>query len=400
MEKNNKRKKLKIGGFIVILFLMVYIPSFFHWVYGKTITTDIIRMGTIEDSVNVDGIVVRKEEVLVSPFEGKCIREAEEGDKIPANFRVATIINDSSEEILDNIKELDMRITSAQKEKAKNQDVFSDDIKKLDEEIEKYVGKVIAVSNTGSLSEIKQYKNEIDGLIRKKAMILGNTGKPDAFLDSLYKEKQRYQEQLKQNTKEIISKSPGIISYVTDGYEASLNPDSISQLTPKIIGSLKTAKPVRNSDIVVHAGKPFAKIIKDFEYYMVFVLDAENANKYKVGDEIKVRINDISQMVNATVEYKSNEDSGKYVVAVKTDEYSSDVSNIRRVNADLIKSFYSGLKVPISSLKDVDLKNNTAKIVIDDANYASIREVKIKGRNKEYAIIESSEKQKQDSISL
>ncbi|MDP4092037.1 MAG: HlyD family efflux transporter periplasmic adaptor subunit [Bacillota bacterium] len=399
-KRKGKNRKLKIGSFIVALFLIVYIPSLFHWMGGSSIHTDLIRMGTIEDSINVDGIVVRNEEVLISPFNGKCIREAEEGEKVPYNFGVATILNDSSEKILSNIKTLDLRITQALKERNKNQNFFSDDIKKLDSDIDKDVTSIIGSSNNDDMSGIKQYTDDINSLIQKKTQIMGNGGTPDAFLNSLYQQKKNLNDQLKQNTREIISKYPGIISYSTDGNEAVLNPEAISQLAVKTINSIKAGKPVKNANIIVQAGKPFAKIIKDFEYHMVFVLDAQDAGSFKIGDSVKVRMNDIAQVVSASVEYKSNEESGKCILSVSTDQYTNQISGLRRINADLIKSSYSGLEVPVSSLKNIDLSNGKADIFVLDANYATLKQVKITGKNKENAIIENFEGQKEDSIAL
>jgi len=48
MPEENKRKingKVKLGGLLIALFLLLYIPSFIFWIYGKNIHTDIIRMG-------------------------------------------------------------------------------------------------------------------------------------------------------------------------------------------------------------------------------------------------------------------------------------------------------------------------------------------------------------------
>jgi uncharacterized protein with ATP-grasp and redox domains len=146
--------------------------------------------------VNSDGLIIRNEEVLVSPFSGKCIKEVSEGEKIPANYRVATILNNSSEKTVDEIKKLDLRITAALKEKAKNQDIFSDDIKKLDAEIDKYLDKFIEAGNSNKFSGLRECRNEINDLIQKKSMILDNTGASNSFLSSLLNTKKNLENQL------------------------------------------------------------------------------------------------------------------------------------------------------------------------------------------------------------
>ena len=139
MPEENKRKingKVKLGGLLIALFLLLYIPSFIFWIYGKNIHTDIIRMGELEDYVTTDAYIVRDETVINSPSDGISIRNVEEGEKVGVGDTIATVLNKSSEKLLEDLKTLDLRIIEAKREKTKNDNFFSEDIKKLDQEIQ------------------------------------------------------------------------------------------------------------------------------------------------------------------------------------------------------------------------------------------------------------------------
>ena len=97
----------------------MYIPSFVFWIYGKNISVDILRMGEIEEYVTVDALIVRNETVVNSPADGIIIKDIEEGEKIRTGSTIATVLNKSSEKLLDDLKALDLRIIEAQREKAK-----------------------------------------------------------------------------------------------------------------------------------------------------------------------------------------------------------------------------------------------------------------------------------------
>ncbi len=398
--KKKKSGRFKLLTFAAVILVIVYVPSLFKWVGGNTVNTELMRLGTIEDSISSDGVIIRNEEVLESPFDGKCIKEAEEGEKIPSSYRVATILNSSSEQILDDIKKVDLRITQALKEKAKNKEIFSEDIKKLDKNIEKYLTDIRTAANSNNFRSLRESQNEINSLIQKKSAILGNTGTADAFMNSLYNEKKNLQDQLKQNTRDIVSKTSGILSYMTDGNELLLNPSLITKLTVKDLEGIKTEKMQEKPNVVVKAGKTFAKVIKDFDYYMVFAVNSSDVSNFKVGSTIKVRINDILQVVDASIQYKSEDMDGKTILSLKADKYGYEISNMRKINADLILKSYDGLKVTVSSLKNVDKTNKTADIVIVNSNYASTIKVKLVGMNKEYAIIDSLDKQKKDDVAI
>lgn len=400
-NKDRFTGRLKLGSFLILLFLLLYIPSLIFWVYGKNISTDIIRIGELEDSLNVDAYIVRDERAINSPLDGISIRVINEGEKIKAGDTIATVLNKSSEKLLDDLKTLDLRIIKAQKEKSENDDFFSEDVRKLDKEIEEKLMLVIAQGNSNSLSKAKVIKSEIDGLIQKKASITGSLSSSDAYIKSLKKEKSMLQGRVNENTKNIDSNSPGIISYIVDGYEELLNPEKIFDLTPKDLEGIKIRENNKDmDDLSVEYNKPFVKVIKGIDYYTVFVMDKKRAGDFKVDDSLGIRINDIDKVVPGIVSYKSNEIEGKYVIAVKSDRALSETAALRKINIDLIKKYYDGLRVPVKSLINIDLESKKAQIALVRANRAKFVPVRIIGRNNEFAIIDNIDEYAESGISL
>lgn len=401
MGKTYKRKNFKTGSLLVILFLGIYIPSLVHWLSGNTTETEILRMGSIEDAITLEGYIIRDEEVLKTPFEGKCITTVSEGAKIPAGFKVATVLNSSSETLLEDMKALDIQIVKAHKEKLQNQDIFSEDINKIENEISRKVRLIQDENNKNSLVNIKQLRADIDGLISKEASIFGKTSGADAYVTSLELEKQKLQQQINANTRDIYSPFPGTVSYMLDGNEEVLKPEGISSLTPKFLENLKLGQ-MENTEIRnnVQAGKPVAKIIKDIYSNFVFVLEPEQAVLFKVDDSVKVRVREIDKLVDGVVDYKSAEEDGKYIISIKVDRGTGEMSSLRKLYADIVRRSYQGLKVPLKSLRDISEDGTRAKIVLVVANAAKIMDVKIKGKDTEFAIIENIEEKANEGISL
>ncbi len=401
MKIENKGQKIKIGTIMLVIFLLIYIPSLFHWAYGKVIATDIIRMDVIEDTINADAFFIRDEEVLTSPFEGKYIPEVNDGEKVPVNFKVATVLKDSSEKTLDEIRKLDEKILEKQKKKSENQIVFSQDIVKLDEDISDKVKSLAMASNSGSFEKYHDIKNELESILKRRASILGGLGTSDSDLNSLVSDRDRLQAIVDSSTRQIVSKHPGIISYTVDGLEEDLSPSAINTLTSKTLESIKV-KNVQSGGINrnVEINKPFAKIIKGIDIYIAAVVDTKNTGFIDLDKSIKLRVNDVNKVITGSVVRKSEEESGKCVIVIKTDRIISETAYMRRANIDFIKNSYSGMKVPLKSLIDIDASGKKAKIVLVKANYASIRDVVIKGKNSEYAIISNEESKLSKGVSL
>lgn len=404
MPEENKSKingRIKLGGLLIVLFLLLYVPSFIFWVYGKNINTDIIRMGELEDYVTIDAYIVRDETVINSPSDGISVRNIEEGDKNGVGDTIATVLNQSSEKLLENLKALDLRIIEAKREKTKNDNFFSEDIKKLDEEIQKKLVLVIDHSNNNSISAVKQIKDQIDELIKKKATISGDLSYTDANIKALENEKKILQDSINANKRNIVSNSSGIISYMIDGYEGVLNSEKISEITPQILDMIKAVENDRKmDDLSTQYNKPFVKVIGGIDYYIVFSMEREGAEGFKVDDYLNVRINDIDRVVDGTVAYKSNEIDGKYVIAVRTDKALSDTASLRVINVELIKSHYEGLIVPVKSLVNIDMNTMQAEIALVKARRAKFVPVKIIGRNNDFAVIDNIENYKDGGVSL
>lgn len=392
MKPENKRKKSKTRSIILIAFLAIYIPSLVHWVYGKTINTELLRVGTIEDSVNADGCIIRDTELLYAPFEGKYIPEVAEGERVPANFRVATILKESSIGLLEKKNQIDLKIIKHQNEKSEASFLFSEDVAKIERELEKKVREIVSISNTNELSEAKSVKEDVNELIKKKATILGGMSTKSAYINSLKKEKERIEKQIEINTRDIYTQTPGVVSYMIDGFEEILNPKAIKELTPEFLNQIETREIKKEKDDNdVQIEKPFAKVIKGNVCHIVVVVKSVDADKFKAGSEIKIRINDINKEIYGKIVYISKIIDEKCIIALEIDRCISETTAFRKINVDLIRDSHEGLKVPLKSLIDVNLKEMKAKIVIVEANYARFRDVRIQGMNNEYAVISSED---------
>ncbi|MGI6778058.1 MAG: HlyD family efflux transporter periplasmic adaptor subunit [Acetivibrionales bacterium] len=390
MKTESKRKRSGIRRIVLIFFLVIYIPSLIHWVYGKTVNTEILRMGTIEDSINTEGCIIRNERVLKSPFEGKYIPEVEEGGKVPANFRIASILKKSSMELLEQKNDIDLKIIKQLNSHNEAQALFSEDVTKIDKEIGNRVQEMINLANNNEISDTVQIKNDLDELIKKKAAVLGGLNTKDVYINTLKKEKERIDRLIESSTKDVYTEKPGIVSYIIDGYEEVLNSSAIEELTPEFLNQIKTGvvgKGQEGNDTQIE--KAFAKVIEGNVYYISVLLDEHHAEKFKQGEEISVRLNDIGKEAFGEIVHISGNFDGNYILTMEFDRYISETTAFRKINIDLIKSSYEGLKVPLKSLVDINTKEMKAKIVMVEANYAKYEDIVLKGISGEYAIISS-----------
>ncbi len=387
-----RKQSVKIGTLLLAVFLLLYLPSLLYIIYGNGIETDILKLGKIEEIQNIDGVFVRNEELIISPETGSCVMDAMDGEKVPANYRIATVVKNVPVSVYEELKKKEMEIARAQNAQKENIIVFSSDIKKLDSEIIEEVKNLAQLSSRGSLVESYNSISKVDKAVYRKSDIFGDSSKSAEYINKLKSEKASIQNKLNNNIKEIHTDASGLISYAIDGYENLLTPDFIRKATPKELEKITTKQTNRDFNIIdAKKDKPIAKLVKDLENYLVTAVDEEYTKPLMLDRKVTLRINDTGINIDAEIIYSSDVIDGKRIIAFKFDTGLNETVGLRRINADIILSSSTGLKVPYSSLRDIDLKNKTATLTLVKGHTATLKKVKIVGMNDHAVIIDSPE---------
>ena len=87
------------------------------------------------------------------------------------------------------------------------------------------------------------------------------------------------------------------------------------------------------------------------------------------------------------MEYTGTDPDGRSFAVFYSDEKHEVLSDQRFLNIEIICDAYSGFKVPLTALFDVE--ENKAKIIIVENSFASFKDVEIIAKNHEYAIIKA-----------
>ncbi len=381
-------RRVTYGSLLVFLFLLLYVPSLLNWLTGDSITQDVIRNGFIEKNINCDAVIVR-DEVLLEPsaITGRCLAEIDEGERTAAYSRIATVMNDASDDLVHDMEKLNARIVKVQMEKAEKADFFSEDLAKLDNEIALEVQDMILECNARDFKEMGKTRDDIFRIVEKKAEIVGENS-ADSYIDSLLKQKEIIQDKIDSNTIEVRSNLSGIVSYTIDGYEAKISPRVLESLTPEYLDEVMKRDAQR---IVmtgkIQAGQPVAKIIRGTDTYIAASISKKGIMDFEQGDSIKLRVNDIGLETNGTIVCMNPSNSGKAVVCIRMSRGAELLSTARVVNVDFISTIEEGLKVPLKSLRDISRDGSSGRIMLNKFNVASARTVDIVCSDDEYAII-------------
>ena len=329
--------------------------------------------GKLSDEEQVDGIIIRSEEVLNVEKGQKIQKIKENNEKVSKNEIVAKVSTQNEQDIMKRIEEVNKKIEQALSENQIN--VNSAQNITINEKIERVLAHV---SDTNFQSKIEEYDKEIKNSLYEKAKISGELTKEGSKLKNLIKEKENLEVTLNSNTKNVISTSAGNISYIVDGYEQKLKADNFEYLTEDI---LKSVDIKRGTVLSVSDNK--AKIIKDFNTYIACIVKKDRLKDVKRGKTLELNINNEYEALSM-VEYIKDIDNSKSIVVFSTNKLSTELSKYRKISLGIIWWSEVGLKVSNKAIKKIEKQHFVVK---NKSGFTELIPVKLIKETEEYSLV-------------
>lgn len=377
MKKEIKDKWIKGGIIVIAILIFAYIAYITYQLFQNPTDTFLIENGSLSEEETAQGYIIRKETVIKGEnYKNGMEQIKTEGEKVAKGEAVFRYYTNGEEQLVQKIQELDTKVAEAWESE---NNIFSADIKILEENITEKLDDVYGISD---LQKIKEYKRDINSSINKKAKIAGELSPSGSYLKSLIDERSALENQLNSGSEYVNAPSSGIVSYRVDGLEETLPTDNFSYLSKEFLENLhlKTGE-------IVSTSEESGKIIDNFSCYIACVLNSDMAKQAEIGDTVSLRLSNTNE-VGATVEYICEENDKESVFVFKIDRYVEELISYRKISLDIIWWSADGLKVPNEAIKWEN--DNLAYVVRRRAGYADKKiYVKVLQKNNQYAIIEN-----------
>lgn len=351
-KKIKKRKKImKYLYLAFLLFLVLYVPGVLLASGGAGADIAIISNGKIVDSIKADGLVVRNEKIFTMPFDGVYMKEAGEGERIPAGYKIASIVDESFEFKFREMETLENEILTRKKDGDINSGIFTKDLLQIEEMITSGVEDIAVMVSSGSLEYLQALKQEIDNYSVFRDEIVSGSTSPDAYTEELETQYNILKQSLSDKVAQIYTVEPGYISYWVDGYEEKYNTENITEVS---MDEIKEAIRQGGDPKTAESSGAFARISTGNYFTIVCILDEGDADKLKSRGSAKLKVEDLGiEFEISSIEY-GPEESGKVCVYFKTNKKLNELASVRVVGAEIIFYEYTGLIVPVKSLVNMD----------------------------------------------
>lgn len=383
---NSDKKKFRILKVIVFMFFVLYAFAFLYMLTNKHMIKITISNGNISDEQSVVGYVIRDEVMVKTNLVSDVSLLNSDEDRAAKNQVIASYINKTETDWKNKIQELDTKIQAAMQNKA---EIFSNDTKNIDLQIEELINKA---NNTNDINKLIEYKLQINTLLEKKAKITGELSPVGSQIKQLIEERTAYEKKLNDSSDYIKAPKTGIVSTRIDTLEDKLTVNRIPEIKYSELEEYK----LRTDELVPNNSKQI-KIVENYYCYLAVLVKDARKDTIKVGDKIKVRLNfEGSNNTLATVDRITDQEDGK-LVFLKITNNVEKLIGYRKISFDIIWWEYEGLKVPNEAIVGA---GDDAKVILLKYGQEYETRVKILKQNDDYAIITNLTKEDAEKLGI
>ena len=364
---------MKILPIAVLAAVLFYFAVQLYNYLSDPVSTTLVTEGQAEDTIALNGWLLRDEEVLPAQS-GTLSRERQEGDRVGVGQVLATVYaDDGALQTVSQIETLELQLQQLQF--ALTSYLDPDAALKLDTSI---TGDILALRQTLSGGDYTAADSDIAQL---KAAVL-KRDHPYTSQEEIETEIKAVEGQISSlkaslsGAATVTAKAAGTYSAVCDGYETVLTTAFLEDVTP---GKLARLQPAGTESSM-------GKLIYGDTWYYVVSLPEEQAAQLKALGTVTLRFaKGFDQNLRMQVANVSAAENGQAAVTLSCRKYLAQTTLLRHQAADVILRTYEGLRVPSNALR-VSEEGVTGVYCLDGVT-AAFRPVTVLYQGQGYALV-------------
>ena len=334
---------------MILLFLMVcaYLGTYIFRSLDQREYTVTTYTHTVDDAVEVTGLLVRQEEVVSGGGAAAIVDVVpDQGERVAAGGVVAYLYQDAA--ALSRRQEIrQLQLEQEQLKYALQQGDSGADAARLDQSILNAMTGLRTSAAYGDLTALEDQVLTFKSLvIRQGYTAQGGAGDISAMIEELEAQILTLQSAAALDTTPVRVNQSGTFSAGVDGYETLLTPESLENLTVSGLENLMGQNPEAPAGAV-------GTLITDSTWYFTAALPQEEAARLVEGRTVRVRFSrDWSGEVDMEVHRIGEPEDGQCLVVLSSSRYLAETSLLRRQTVQIIFDSVTGIRVPKLAVRE------------------------------------------------
>ena len=330
----------KILSAALLAAVVIYFAVQGYQYFSDPINTTLVYLSVEEETVDVNGYLIRDEETFRSDA-GTLSHSLSEGERVGRNQTMAVAYPDSG--ALNRVEQLNaLQLQLEQLSFSLVSYLDPDAALKLDSSITSDLLSLRRMVASGEYSRAEEEVASLKGAILKRDYTSASQEEIEAAIKDTETQISQLENSLNGNA--ITAPEGGIYSAACDGYESVLTPELLDELIPS---TLDGVKPVE-SDSAANVGK---LIYGDTWYYAANITDAQ-AEQLGGRSSVTLRLaKGLDEDMTMKVVSISRSENGKRTLLLSSDKYIAQTTQLRHQMGTLVLRTYEGLRMPSNALR-------------------------------------------------
>jgi len=343
MKESTLATKIMIG--VLCAGVLLYLALYFIFGFKDELVTTVAYNYSVNVGTEANVILVREETVL--PKSGTYVDMVlSEGEKAAAGTAVALVYDSlSALDTRQQIRNLEAEIK--QMEYALNVGTQSVDSSRLDQQVINSIVSLRSLTASGDLTSLEDSVLNLRTMVFQRDYTYGDTDAAEQLKKSITEKKEHLnnlRNSLSRVSQTVTAPVSGVFSGQTDGYEALITPDMLSDITPAQLDTLL------HSDLPAQNGAA-GKLITDSTWYMAAIFEGSNELSLREGRTYTISFShDYYGDVKAKLERIVVE--GDRTMAIFSSRTKlSETTLLRKQTVEIVVNELTGIRIPRKALR-------------------------------------------------
>lgn len=362
----------------VILYVIVQAVQFFYSPYE----VQTVFKSTVNNSVLLNGLVIRDEEVISQEKTGVIRYQVHNGAKVAQQSVIAKKYSSEADmlaqEKAEGLEEEIAVLDGAQSKGA----ITSATLDSITTQINESYLELMGLLAEKNFSRVEEYKLSIQGLMSKKQILIGQQENYSERIAALKAEQRALLDGIKTKPVEVKSPNSGYFAQSVDGLESQFACADAEKVT---FDQLEAAA-LKSGGGSNYLGK----IIKSFEWKLVLFVGDKEAAALKPGGKVSLVFPNYGSTVYSAVvsSLEADPETGRYRVVFNCDIMDNNITKMRAEKVELILSEVTGIQIP---KKAVRYENNEMGVYEKTGRKLYFRKIDLLYENDEFVISKEHE---------
>lgn len=334
----------RVVWILIALFLLITIISQLFIHYYNPLVTEPAELYNLEGYIQSVGIFVRNEKTVSYDGNGIISYVYDDGEKLAKNSVIAKIYSSESDLALQNkVDDLKEQI-DVLKDAEKLIGSDNSQLEAFSSQIYEHHSQMIQDIIGGDYISVSKMKNEYLNLICKKQIVSGFADNYTAKIAELENQVTNVSSQISSSPQDYSLQDIGYFVSTVDGYEDTLNFDTIEGLTKEKIEEI-----INNPTLSVDKSK-IGKILSDYKWKMVCIVPTEKSKNIYKGAQLKVRVGNASFDLMGNVDSIEDADNENKKLILSFNVFNQDLIKNRTAQIKILFDEYNGIRIPSSAI--------------------------------------------------